>query len=109
VVVNDVARDPALPTTRLAAAQVRFYAGVPLVDGKGRVLGSLCILHDALRGISAEELTLLGMMAQEVMAVVQADAAAAPLVRGARRRGTATIAAGRWRAARRAAGNRETS
>jgi hypothetical protein len=51
---------------------------VPLVDGKGRVLGSLCILHDALRGISAEELTLLGMMAQEVMAVVQADAAAAP-------------------------------
>lgn len=79
VVVNDVARDPRFADNPvLAAAQVRFYAGVPLVDGKGRVLGSLCILHDALRGISPEELTLLGMMAQEVMAVVQADAAAAP-------------------------------
>jgi hypothetical protein len=38
-------------------------------------------------------------MAQEVMAVVQADAAARRLVRGARRRGTPAIAAGRWRAA----------
>ena len=78
VVVDNVARDPRFADNpALAAAQVRFYAGVPLMDGQGRVLGTLCILHDAPRSISTEELALLGQMAQDVMAEVQAEAGAA--------------------------------
>lgn len=68
LVVEDVARDPRFTDNpALAQARVRFYAGVPLKDRKGQVLGSLCILHDAPRTMSADELELLSEMAQELM------------------------------------------
>lgn len=77
VVVHNVARDPRFADNpALAEARVRFYAGVPLADGQGQVLGTLCILHDTPRSITEEELELLGQMAQDLMEQVQAEAVA---------------------------------
>ena len=67
LVVEDVARDPRFSENpALAQARVRFYAGAPIKDAKGHVLGSLCIMHDEPREISDEELELLHEMASEL-------------------------------------------
>lgn len=74
VVIDNVARDPRFAgNPALAQAQVRFYAGVPLKDAQGQVLGSLCLMHDAPRSLSEDELALLEEMAAELMESVQAQ------------------------------------
>lgn len=68
IVVGDLARDPrfaADPTVQ--SLKLRFYAGVPLSDKKGNVLGCFSILDDAPRNLSADELEVLRSMAQQLM------------------------------------------
>lgn len=68
IVVGDLARDPrfaADPTVQ--KLKLRFYAGVPLIDKKGNVLGCFAILDDAPRNLSEDELALLSSMAQQLM------------------------------------------
>ncbi len=69
VVVEDVARDPRFADNPvLAEARVKFYAGVPLKNQHGMVLGSLCIMHDMPRRMDASDMEALHDMAKDLMA-----------------------------------------
>lgn len=68
LVVPDTARDPRFAhNPRLLEKQVRFYAGAPLRDRDGHVLGVLSVMDDAPRSMSATELELLGELASDLM------------------------------------------
>ena len=67
LLVEDIARDPRFADNPvLQAAGVRFYAGVPLRDGQGQVLGSFCIMDTVPRTLASEELELLHDMARHL-------------------------------------------
>ena len=71
LVVEDVARDPRFAEYPLLAENgLRFYAGAPLRDGDGAVLGSLALMDTAPRAFSDRELRLLQAMARDLMASV---------------------------------------
>ena len=68
LVIEDVARDPRFADNpALQEAAVKFYAGVPLKDKKGEVLGTLCIMHDAPRSMQDDEMDVLHEMAQDLI------------------------------------------
>ena len=68
LVVEDVARDPRFADNpALLEAEVKFYAGVPLMSKKGEVMGTLCIMHDAPRRMQDDEMDVLHEMAQDLM------------------------------------------
>ena len=73
LVIEDTRRDPRFADQQEFDHQkVRFYAGVPLRDEDGMVLGSLCVMDNKPRDISAEDLDLLQEMADELMQTLQA-------------------------------------
>jgi predicted PurR-regulated permease PerM len=79
LVVEDAARDPRFADHRILSNHgLRFYAGAPLRDGGGAVLGSLALLDTAPRAFSERELRLLEAMARELMASVLEPAGAGP-------------------------------
>ncbi len=72
LVIEDTTRDPRFADQQEFDHQkVRFYAGVPLRDEAGMVLGSLCVMDDKPRDISAEDLEVLQNMADELMQHLQ--------------------------------------
>ena len=69
LVVPDIARDPRFAANpALTRRGIRFYAGAPLRDAQGNVLGSFCLLDDEPRTMSAREIRMLEAMASDVMA-----------------------------------------
>ena len=66
--VVDDARTDARVCTNLAVEElnVAAYAGVPLRDANGAVLGSFCVIDDQPRTWTADELKLLQLLAEEV-------------------------------------------
>lgn len=77
--VEDVARDPRFADNPLLqAAQVRFYAGVPLRDRHGMVLGSFCIMDTQPRSLAASEFALLHDMARQLQATLSTSAEVPP-------------------------------
>jgi PAS domain S-box-containing protein len=47
--------------------QIRFYAGVPLIDAYGYRLGALCVMDMVQRSLTEEQLSALSTLADEVM------------------------------------------
>ncbi|WP_422688603.1 AI-2E family transporter [Comamonas endophytica] len=77
--VEDIARDPRFADNpMLQAAQVRFYAGVPLRDRHGMVLGSFCIMDTQPRSLAASEFALLHDMARQLQATLSTSAEVPP-------------------------------
>ncbi|MEG1736200.1 MAG: GAF domain-containing protein, partial [Comamonas sp.] len=73
IVIGDIARDPRFAgNRRLLDLQVRFYAGVPLTDRKGQLLGCFAVLDDKPRNMSEGEMELLSSMARQLMEDVRA-------------------------------------
>jgi predicted PurR-regulated permease PerM len=69
LVVPDISRDPRFAANpALTRRGIRFYAGAPLRDAQGNVLGSFCLLDDEPRTMSAREIRMLEAMASDVMA-----------------------------------------
>jgi GAF domain-containing protein len=74
LVVPDVARDlrfagnPALQSKGL-----RFYAGAPLRDIGGQVLGTLCLLDTEPHALNQREVRLLEAMADDLMDALRAS------------------------------------
>jgi sigma-B regulation protein RsbU (phosphoserine phosphatase) len=68
-VVEDAAIDPRTLANPLVAGDfgLRFYAGVPLHTRDGHNLGTLCLLDQTPRELSAEEAATLGDLAAIVM------------------------------------------
>ncbi|WP_439626695.1 GAF domain-containing serine/threonine-protein kinase [Gemmata sp.] len=46
---------------------IRFYAGVPLIDGDGAALGSLCVIDRVQRELSSEQIAALAALGRSVM------------------------------------------
>ncbi len=69
VVVPDASIDGRFRTHPLvvAAPNVRFFAGVPLIDSSGRFLGALSVLDRVPRPLSKEQTTALRTLGQEVV------------------------------------------
>ena len=68
MVVPDVSRDLRfLGNPALAAKSVRVYAGAPLRDAAGHVLGTLCLLDIEPRSMTQREVKLLEAMADDIM------------------------------------------
>ena len=68
LVVPDVSRDLRFAgNPALASKGTRFYAGAPLRDAAGHVLGTLCLFDVAPRTMNQREVKLLEAMADDVM------------------------------------------
>lgn len=68
LIVPDVARDLRFAgNPALQSKGVRFYAGAPLRDAGGHVLGALCLLDTRPRALDQREVRLLEAMATDVM------------------------------------------
>ena len=81
IVVGDLARDPRFASDPVVhSLKLRFYAGVPLVDKKGNVLGCLSILDDEPRNMSDDELEVLSSMARQLMDDVREALKQGPVV-----------------------------
>ena len=67
LVINDLSADPRAQGLHLVNRyQLRFYAGMPLRSVHGEVVGCLCLMDNAPRSLSAQELALLAELAAEV-------------------------------------------
>ena len=76
LVVPDIARDLRFARNPVLRDKgLRFYAGAPLRDADGRVLGTLCLLDSEPRTLSKREVGLLEAMAQELMVQLRENAA----------------------------------
>jgi len=66
MIVTDAANDPRFSNNPLvnAAPNIRFYAGMPLVDRNGYALGALCVIDTEPRALP-ENLIQLTMLAHE--------------------------------------------
>ncbi len=68
VVIGDLARDPRFASNpSLQEKQIRFYAGAPLMDRRGNVLGCFAIMDDEPRNMSDDDMDLLSEMADQLM------------------------------------------
>lgn len=68
MVVPDVQRDPRFAgNPALIENGIRFYAGAPLRDAEGHVLGTLCLLDTQPRTLSLRDAKLLESLADELM------------------------------------------
>ena len=77
VVIEDAWLDPRLAGNSFLREQnIRFYAGAPLKTSDGSAIGSLCIIDHRPRRITERDRQLLELMADTVMAEVEARALA---------------------------------
>lgn len=73
LVVDDAAQDPRFHDNPLVVGEphVRFYAGVPIADDAGQVLGSLCAVDRLPREITPAQLHGLELLAGQVAALLE--------------------------------------
>jgi len=68
-VVTDATKDERFASNQLVigAAQVRFYAGMPLMTAEGHALGTLCVLDRTSRQLTKEQGDALRVLGSEVL------------------------------------------
>lgn len=73
MVVPDALLDPRFADNPLAtdAPHVRFYAGAPIADDEGNVLGTLCVIDHIPRQLTEDQITALTRLARQVMSQLQ--------------------------------------
>lgn len=79
-VVRDASKDARFVANPLVTGDpnIRFYAGAPLVSSNGQALGTVCVIDRTPRDVTPEQLEQLRFMAQQVIALLEARAAAQP-------------------------------
>ena len=72
-VVNDLSADPRFIANRFVVPEdgIRFYAGAPLVDSDGHALGTLCVIDNKPRQLSADEEFALKTLARTVVTILE--------------------------------------
>ncbi len=72
LIVSDAREHPKLrDNLAIRDLDVIAYAGIPLKDRHGQVLGTLCVIDEQPRQWSDEEISLLNDVADAVMAQLQ--------------------------------------
>lgn len=72
LIVQDAAKNPLFAENRLVREEgLRFYAGVPLTNRLGDVLGTLCLLDFRPRMFTSFDLELLSVLAKRVVAELE--------------------------------------
>lgn len=68
LIVEDATRDPRFADNALVtgAPDIRFYAGVPLVNPEGHAIGTLCVIDRKPRTVTGEQLEALTRLAETV-------------------------------------------
>ena len=68
-IVPDATLDDRFATNPLVTSDpnIRFYAGVPLIDAEGHGLGTLCVIDDIPRELTPEQLEALKILSRQVM------------------------------------------
>ena len=68
-IVPDATLDNRFATNPLVTSDpnIRFYAGVPLIDAEGYGLGTLCVIDNVPRELTAEQLEALKILCSQVM------------------------------------------
>ena len=68
-IVPDATLDDRFATNPLVTSDpnIRFYAGVPLIDAEGHGLGTLCVIDDIPRELTTEQLEALKILSRQVM------------------------------------------
>jgi CHASE3 domain sensor protein len=68
-IVPDTTLDDRFATNPLVTSDpnIRFYAGVPLIDAEGHGLGTLCVIDDIPRELTPEQLEALKILSRQVM------------------------------------------
>jgi GAF domain-containing protein len=78
LIIEDIDRDPRFNhNPELNKNKIKFYAGVPLRNKQGLVLGSLCILDKQIRHMNEEDLVLLNQLAEDLIQTLSNDRAQA--------------------------------
>ena len=75
LVVPDVAKDLRFANNPALKGKVRFYAGAPMRDEGGQVIGTLCLLGSEPLAFSERDLKLLEALAADTMQALQASVA----------------------------------
>jgi len=83
VVVRDARTDATLDSRACieGPADIRSYAGWPLITSSGAILGSLCVLDVNPRGWRADRLEFMAVLARQVVAQIELRRASAELTR----------------------------
>ena len=73
LVVEDTLLDSRFSDNPLVLGEpgIRFYAGAPLVDPGGNVLGTVCIIDRQPRSLSAAQISALEALARQVMQLLE--------------------------------------
>jgi diguanylate cyclase (GGDEF)-like protein len=71
--VRDATADPRFADNKLVTGEpnIRFYAGVPLVNPDGFALGSLCVMDREARDLDAEHYEILTALAHAAMTTLE--------------------------------------
>ncbi|GAB3792130.1 hypothetical protein GCM10028819_01790 [Spirosoma humi] len=73
MIVTDARLDERFSTNPFVTNEngILFYAGMPLVDGEGQALGTLCVLDYKPRQLSAQQEETLKALARQVVSLLQ--------------------------------------
>ena len=72
-IVRDATRDKRFADNALVTGepQIRFYAGIPLVNPEGLALGTLCVIDHQPRRLTAEQQKALEALSRQVVALLE--------------------------------------